>query len=76
MEEAKDSRVLVMEEAKDNSRIQYADDVETGPRPGKSNRRTSFGARRNSQDSMSIRSVSRNRSVNPGNILPIQYRTM
>jgi sodium/potassium-transporting ATPase subunit alpha len=73
MEEAKDSQVLAMEEAREISRIQYADDVEPGPRASKMNRRTS---RRNSQDSMSIRSVSRNRSVNPGNMLPIQYRTM
>lgn len=65
-----DKRGESKEEPKRNIRIQYAEDVETGPRA----RRT----RRNSEDSMSIRSMrslSRQR-VNPGTMLPIQYRTI
>lgn len=53
-----------------NVRIQYAEDVETGPRPRR--------RRRASEDSMSIRSmrsISRQR-VDPGTMLPIQYRTV
>jgi hypothetical protein len=58
------------EEPKWNVRIQYAEDVETGPRARR--------RRRDSEDSMSIcsmRSLSRQR-VDPGTMLPIQYRTV
>lgn len=64
-----------MDEKDDNltktrTRIQYADDVETGRRPRP--------ARRDSTDSLSIRSMrslSRQR-VEPASVLPIQYRTV
>lgn len=51
-------------------RIQYAEDVETGRR-GRMQRRDS-----NDNDSMSIRSISRRRNVEPGVMLPLQYRTL
>lgn len=56
--------------AKAKTRIQYAEDVETGPRARR--------ARRDSSDSLSIlsmRSLSRQR-VDPATMLPIQYRTV
>lgn len=64
-----------MDEKDDNltktrTRIQYADDVETG--------RRARPARRDSTDSLSIRSIrslSRQR-IEPGSVLPIQYRTV
>jgi sodium/potassium-transporting ATPase subunit alpha len=74
-----DSQASVPVEAKDLSkvsRIQYAEDVESCPRPGGTNRGTLLPTRKNSSDTMSIRSLSRNRSIDPANILPIQYRTM
>lgn len=49
-------------------RIQYAENVETGPRSDRLARRDS--------DSTSITSLSSRRTVEPGNILPIQYRTI
>src|ERR1700677_2937765 len=52
------------------TRIQYAEDVETGPRARRA-RRDSF----DSLSSRSIRSLSRQR-VEPGSMLPIQYRTV
>jgi hypothetical protein len=50
-------------------RIQYADDVETGARRGRL-------ARRDSTDSMSIRSISRRRNVDQATLIPIEYRTV
>lgn len=58
------------EEPRTNLRIQYAEDVETGPRTRR--------ARRDSTDSLSIRSMrsfSRQR-IEPGSMLPIEYRTV
>lgn len=49
--------------------IQYADDVETGHR-GRTQRRDS------NDDGMSIRSISRRYIVDPGTVLPAQYRTL
>lgn len=53
-----------------SGRIRYADDVENHPRRGRD------GQRRLSMDSMSIRSVSRRRQVEPNVALPVQYRTL
>jgi hypothetical protein len=52
-----------------SGRIQYAGDIETGIRRGRA-------ARRQSSDSMSIRSMSRRRSVDPATLIPTEYRTV
>jgi hypothetical protein len=54
---------------KGEAHIRYADDVEHAPRRGRLERT-------NSRDSISIRSISRHRMVEPNVALPIQYRTM
>ena len=58
------------ESSRNPMRIHYAEDVETG-RHGRLYRRGSTD-----NDSMSIRSISRRRVVEPGVILPLQYRTL
>jgi sodium/potassium-transporting ATPase subunit alpha len=50
-------------------RIQYAEDVETGTRRGRV-------PRRQSSDSLSIRSMSRRRSIDPATLIPTEYRTV
>jgi sodium/potassium-transporting ATPase subunit alpha len=52
---------------KAETRIQW-EDVENAPRRGR--------PRSNSRDSMSIRSISRRRIVEPNVALPIQFRTL
>ena len=52
-------------------RITYADDVDVEARP-----RTARTSRRRCTDSMSIRSMSRQRSVDPSLVLPPAFRTM
>lgn len=52
--------------------ITYADDVDVEARP----RTTARMSRRMSTDSMSIRSMSRQRSVDPSLVLPPAFRTM
>ncbi|KAI5815821.1 hypothetical protein BZA77DRAFT_73418 [Pyronema omphalodes] len=54
-----------------DGRIRYADDAEMQPRRGRPTLE-----RRSSNSSMSIRSISRHRSIDPGVVLPIQYRTL
>jgi hypothetical protein len=49
-----------------SSRIKYTDDVETGR--GRLQRRHS--------NASSIRSISRYRSVDPGTLIPVEYRTV
>jgi sodium/potassium-transporting ATPase subunit alpha len=51
-------------------RITYADDVEERPRT------TARPSRRLSMDSMSIHSISRQRSVDPSLVLPPAFRTL
>ena len=51
-------------------RITYADDVEDRPRTA------ARPSRRMSTDSMSIRSMSRQRSVDPSLVLPPAFRTL
>jgi hypothetical protein len=53
------------------ARIQYADDVETGLRRGRS-------LRRRSTESISFRgtSLSRRFSIDPATVIPIEYRTL
>ncbi|TKA69578.1 hypothetical protein B0A49_04495, partial [Cryomyces minteri] len=51
-------------------RIQYAEDVEHAPS------RSRTYARRNSEHSMSIRTLSRQRTVDPSLVLPVLYRTL
>ncbi|KAI5800828.1 hypothetical protein FPQ18DRAFT_253093 [Pyronema domesticum] len=60
-----------MQGAGRDGRIRYADGAEVQPRRGRSTL-----ARRPSNSSMSIRSISRHRSIDPGVVLPIQYRTL
>jgi hypothetical protein len=57
-------------ERQPTSRVFFADEVENG---GRSARRLE---RKQSRDSMSIRSASRRRSVEPNVALPIEYRTL
>jgi hypothetical protein len=59
------------DESNRRGRIQYTDDVETGLRRGRSQRR-------HSADSMSARgtSLSRRFSIDPATVIPIEYRTL
>jgi hypothetical protein len=57
---------------RDANRLRYADDVEAHPGRG----RRSQLARRGSNSSLSIRSLSRSRIVDPGLVLPTTYRTL
>lgn len=66
-----DDREVEMSEQK-VPRITYADDVDVEARP----RTTARTSRRMSTDSMSIRSMSRQRSVDPSLVLPPAFRTM
>lgn len=57
-------------EAKGNAaRITYAENVRDNPQRARVNRR-------DSSDSLSIHTISRNRNVDPGILLPVQYRTL
>lgn len=57
-----------LEITKSVGRIHYAYDVERSPHRDR--------ARRGSQGSMSIRSVSRQRTADPSVVLPVQFRTL
>lgn len=66
-----DDREVEMSEQK-VPRVTYADDVDVEARP----RTTARTSRRMSTDSMSIRSMSRQRFVDPSLVLPPAFRTM
>ena len=67
-----DNKPGVEERFRGRARIQYADDVEA--RAGSNRGRTS--RRRSRSSSMSIRTISRNRAVDPALVLPAHYRTL
>ena len=68
---AQTEAALEPDEGNRRGRIQYTDDVETGLRRGRSQRR-------HSTDSMSVRgtSLSRRFSIDPATAIPIEYRTL
>jgi hypothetical protein len=53
------------------AKLQYADDIETGLRRGRSQRRGSTGS-----NSIRSNSLSRRLSIDPAHALPIHYRTL
>lgn len=63
--------VAVVDEEDRQGRINFADDIEAKPRRARQSR-----IRRDSGDTMSIRSMSRRRSVEPNLVLPPQFRTL
>ena len=71
---AEESAKADLEAARATGRIHFADleRTETGGGRG----RTHSLSRRQSSDSLSIRSISRSRVVDPGVVLPIHYRTL
>ncbi|KAF2091308.1 calcium ATPase [Saccharata proteae CBS 121410] len=72
VEYVEDEIELEREDTKNQGRIRYAEDVETGPRRGTLYRRDSEGSISN----ISIRTLPRRRSVDPAVVLPIEYRTL
>ena len=72
---AEESAKADLEAARATGRIHFADleRTETG---GGGRGRTHSLSRRQSSDSLSIRSISRSRVVDPGVVLPIHYRTL
>ncbi|KAL9081356.1 MAG: hypothetical protein Q9157_000075 [Trypethelium eluteriae] len=67
-----DDKKDVQESLRGRTRIQYVNDVES--RAGSHRGQTTRGASRSS--SMSIRTISRNHTVDPGLVLPTHYRTL